>query len=164
MTVKEFVEKFINSTDKVKTCEKHVIKDKYIPYQEKIGTCISIVKNTNYAKVGEDMVYNRNTPAQYVQFAMTMINLYTDIDIDFSNILDCFNALDKYDAIDALMSAIPQNEFTKFRTLLDMVQDDEYENNRNMTSYIDNFLQPFKAIMNNEALMNKIQEMLPTEE
>lgn len=164
MTVKEFVEKYVNSTDVEKTCAKHVIKDKYVPYEEKIATCLNIVKKTNYIESEGIKIYNRNTPAQYVQFSMTIINLYTDIEINFENILADFNMLDKVSAIDTLLSAISESEYTKFRTLLEMIQDDEYENNRNMTSYIDNFLQPFKAIINNEAFMNKIQEMLPTEE
>ena len=164
MTVKEFVEKFINSTDKKKTCEKHVLPDKYVKYEEKIGICTSIIENTSYTKVGEDKVYNRKTPAQYLQFSLQMINLYTDIEIDFNNALEDFNLLDRYDAIDYLMAAIPEAEFNKFQILLDMIKDDAYENNRSFVGYIDNFVQPFKAILNNEALMNKIQEMLPTEE
>lgn len=145
MKIEEFVGDYKIASDKAKYCAKRVV-NKYVTYENKIAQCEAIVNNTTHVKAGDMEFYTKNTPGQYLMFTLTLINLYTDIEIDFSNSLASFNALDEIGAIDTLMSVIPESEYTKFNTILQMIIDDHYENERSLVGYIDNKFRALEVV------------------
>ena len=136
MTTKEFIENYEGVKDKDKFLAECIVKQ-YIPYEEKMTYCENIIEKTTHKNIADKEVYWRNTPVQYMVFSLTLVDLYSDVNIDFKNILKEFNALDEIGGIDALISFIPNTEYAKFKTILNMVSDDNYENLRSISSWLD---------------------------
>ena len=137
MTVKEFVEGFKKSAQKEKYMSSHIINT-YIPWEKKVDVCEAIVKATTHIEIDGHKKYCINSPAQYVLYSLKMIKLYTDIEIDESaNVLTIFNFLDKEGVFDVLLQVLPESEMTKMDTIFKMVQKDNYDNERNISSVIE---------------------------
>ena len=117
-----------------------VMKNEYVAYEEKIAKCETIIKNTSVIKdeaTGIE-IYKRNTPACNLFFNLTLIDLYTNIEIDFSkNMLKDYNELERHGYIDLLLSYIPKPEYVAWQKLIDMIASDYMENNRSLVSYLD---------------------------
>lgn len=136
MTTKEFVGYFKMAKDKQAECEKH-IKKNYIPFSSKIAKCYRIVKSTmEYIDDNQVTTYRQNTPMRFLIFNMNLLGLYTDLEFS-ENLIDEYDVLNEYGAIDVLIACIPEHEFKEFSTLLSMTVDDYMSNEREFTAYID---------------------------
>lgn len=138
ITVEEFV-----SAYKSRSAEKsqealiktHIV-NRYVPYEEKCNICQKIVDSTMKIEKGNAVIFHQDTTARYMLYCLKMIDLYTDIFIDFKKSLDCFNALDQYDLLDAIIKEVPHSECEKINTILKMKVDDFRENERSTASYM----------------------------
>ena len=142
MNVDFFIKQIEMNKDKDKYVDEKVMIVKYIPYEEKNAKCESIVKSTSVVRdetTGIE-IYKRNTPAFNVFYNMTLISLYTNIEVDFEHILKDYNVLEEKGYIDLLLSHIPQKEYTAWNRMCQMVMDDYMENNRSLVAYLDNKL------------------------
>lgn len=153
MTVKEFLMNY----EKTHDIEKHVIK-KYIPYAKKVSMCDRIVRSTSYETIADKQVFKINTPARQELFLLNMVDLYTDIDINWENSLSDFDVLSEKELLGAIIKAIPESEITLFSSILEMCLDDLMTNTRDLVSYIDGKL---TAV---EVLANSALEMLQSNE
>ena len=159
MTIKNFLKQFKTSTNRKKTCEAR-IKETYVPYAMKLVTCKNIIFSSSYRiikdsegnKTGEEFMVN--TPAKIMLFSMELIRLYTDVEVDLANITECFDELEREDAVVELLGAIPEREFNRFKSLLEMVYDDVYENSRSLAGYFDH---------NSRALFSLLEGLVPKE-
>ena len=76
MEIREFVAKFKNcrENEREKFIEKHILKDKYVPYAEKIDTCKAIVNTSCYKKIktsdGEKTFFKLDSPARYFSYCI----------------------------------------------------------------------------------------------
>lgn len=147
ITVEKFVEGYNKATDKEKFIIKHVIKDKYIPYAEKVNVCNRIVRVTSYVGSGETLTYRQNTPAQYMLYSLNVVDLYTDIDIDFSNADREFDKLDKLHLITEIINYVDDYEVNTLKTLLDMTKDDLMANERDLASFLENKISLIQSIL-----------------
>lgn len=142
MNFQLFVKNY-KSNDGKKTFEefikKHITKD-YIPYLEKIAYCEAVVKATSYTTVNERQIVKINRPGQFITFTMRLIDLYTDIEINFNDgkFVEQYDELNKIGAIDSIVQHIPESEYTEFSTLLNMVIDDFRENEYSITAMLYN--------------------------
>ena len=140
MNVDFFVKQIAMNKDVEAYLKDKIMKDVYVAYEEKIAKCETIIKNTSTIKdetTGVEL-YKRNTPACNLFFNLTLIDLYTNIDIDFSkNMLNDYNELEKHGYIDLLLSHISKNEYVAWQRLFDMIASDYMENNRSLISYFD---------------------------
>ena len=138
ITVKEFIEKYnsINDDDKRIEFIKNHIVDRYVPYEEKATVCKRIIKASSKSEIDGKSVYHQNSIARYMLFGLNMIDLYTDIVIDFGESLKQFNLFDKYNLIEEIMDNILYTEKRKMETILQMVSVDYYENERSIQSNI----------------------------
>lgn len=155
MKLDNFLKQLKTSTNPLETCKKRV-KEDYIPYRTKLEKCIQIVQRTNYSKVkdSEEEIFQVNTPVKSVLFSLTLISLYTDIEIDFANALDTFDSLEKANATDPLIASIPEKELKRFTDIIEMMEHDLYENNRSLAGYFDH---------NSRALFNLLEGLVPQE-
>lgn len=155
MTIQNFLKQLKASANRKATCEKR-LKETYVPYTTKLAVCKNIVTSSSYRptedQIGEE--YMSNTPARMMLFKMQLIKLYTDIEIDFNNIISCFDELEKEDAVNELLGVVPEREIERFYSLLDMVSSDFYENNRSLAGYLDH---------NSRALFNLLEGLIPKE-
>lgn len=118
----------------------HVNVD-YVPYEEKVNTCNRIARTSHYTTIGEGesavTYFKQDSTIQSMLFDLSLIDLYTDIEVRFSDhSLDDYNMLEKYDCINLIRSAIPEYEIAKMEAIMSMVIDDIYENERSMVGII----------------------------
>lgn len=125
------VETFIN---------KHIVTD-YVPFLEKDVLCTRIIYATCYADKDRKIV-KFNTPARNILFDMNLINLYTDIEINFEDNknVEQYDKLMKSGAIYLLMDKIPESEHLEFSTLLDAKLSDVVTNEYSITALLYNFI------------------------
>ncbi len=85
-------------------------------------------------------MFKQNTPARFVMFSLYLMKYYTDLEIDMNNSLSVFNELNRVNLINDMVKFISNTEYIEFSTLLDMVQADDEENNRSLTSLLESFM------------------------
>lgn len=155
MRIDEFVGYFRMAKDKKAECDKRITK-KYIPFITKITNCERVVKATTVLKKNQDDigVYHQNTPARYLIFNMTLLQLYTDIEINDDTLYDNYDKLNEIGALDVLLSCIPEHEFKEFSTLLSMTMDDFLANERDLTAYLDRKMEDLAKLAEQEVVNN----------
>lgn len=149
MTVEEFIAEYNSAENKEKCIKKHIIKDKYVPYVEKITRCENIVDHTMYEQVDGVKTFKQNSPIQHILFVLTLVELYTNIDIKFDgiNFIECFDLLERYDLIDDILMLIPEHEIEMWNTFFNMCIDDVVENTRSIGGIIDTKLAASKSTL-----------------
>lgn len=144
MQIKEFCMKYKNcreGQEKERFIEKHILKDKYVSYPEKIDICKAIVKASCYKKIkvgeNEKEIFKLDSPARYFSYCIAMIRNYTDLVWSADKNVEEFDMLAKYGLIDAFFHYMPENEVDTMKTILAMVLDDLMENERSIASMMD---------------------------
>lgn len=122
-----------------KFIEKH-ITTQYISFLEKEIICAGIVDATCHIKDGDRKIIKINSTGRYMLFVMRLIDIYTDLDIDFNDahFVKQYDELNKIGAINTLITSIPKSEYTEFSTLLNMKLDDFRDNEYSLTAFIYN--------------------------
>lgn len=141
MTVKEFINKCKMSKNLDKYLEDR-ISVKYLPYATKMALAERILNSTCYTNT-EPNLFKVNSPFRKMLFILSMIDEYTDIDIDWGNIMDEFDMLSENNVI-AIIEKIPESEFTQCSSILEMMLDDLIMNERDLVSYIDTKFEAIK--------------------
>ena len=132
-------EKQVNESDKTKFLKTKLKVENYLPYSEKLITAELIVKNSSYAIVknensGEMRMTNRikiNSPMRYILFVMNVVNKYTNLEVNFKDVLPEYDALNKNNLIEIIFDKVGDKEVGEFNTVVDMILNDfmtnEYE-------------------------------------
>ena len=165
MEIREFVAKFKNcrENEREKFIEKHILKDKYVPYAEKIDTCKAIVNTSCYKKIktsdGEKTFFKLDSPARYFLYCIAMIRNYTDLVWSKDKTVEEFDLLSKYGLVDALFAYMPEKEVGTTKTILDMVLNDLMENERSIVSFMDSASYGITDILDaiSSAIMKEIE-------
>lgn len=161
ITVDMFVKTYkANSKTKDKIFEEFIqkhITTTYIDFVTKNVYCDSIIKASTTVKDGDREFIKINSTSRYVFFVMRLIQLYTDIELDNENIISEYDKLNEVGAINVLMSAIPESEYTEFETILNMKLDDFITNEYSVTALFYNLKQGFNI---SEEIINSVLENL----
>lgn len=164
ITYKQFVTKFNNTAldKRQELCTSHIV-NQYVDYQTKIANIQKIVDIGNYMEMIDPMdstkkstIFRRNTPIMYYWLKIRLLSYYTDIDIKDGEEINIFNALDEIGAVDALISCIPETEVIKWNTTLEMMNDDIYINERDLSSYLDTKLDAMGMVF--DTMMGQLGE------
>lgn len=164
--VKEFVYKYLETNDKESfLCDRIVCT--YIPFEDKLTICEKIVDATSF----NNGRYVKNTSSINVLYKLNLINLYTDIDINFGeDFLGDYNLIEEYDILTKLLGVIPENEKVRFDNMIcDVTKDKEYNNCSNIAIYtslkdtidttfssiLDGFLNYFESVDLNNILQKQ---------
>lgn len=125
----------------VETFIKKHITNNYVSFLKKCVYCDGIIKASCYVKEGDDEYIRFNSPARYIGFIMRLIDLYTDLEIDFKNaeFVNQYDELNKVGAINDLVAGMPENEYSEFTTILNMKLDDLRDNEYSTTALLYNF-------------------------
>lgn len=170
MKILEFVERYNNM-------ENQQLKDRFIKEKVKITPYVSIIKKDAYAQ----LIVNRtmfeqesyddngvtkyrktdkirvNSVAQYVQFCRTVIELYTDLEIDEDDkgFIKGYDALKSSGLLDILMVGsdkadplIPMSELSEFKTVLTMKQSDTQFNETTTQAFISKQIERISDLAN----------------
>ena len=141
MKIKDFIEQFnmLNTDEDRETFLKQTITTTYIPFIEKVDSCMKIINDSWYKKdeITKEKRLHITSPATYALYTVVIIKKYTNLEIDFKgNIFDQYDLLNNGNYIGFLMSYIPENELTEFRRVLEMVQNDVLQNEYYAPAYI----------------------------
>ena len=148
-SVKDFsleYEKYSTKDDKEKFIKNNLKCESYMPYAEKLLIAENIVKSSSYAliKDGDNLKKSSkieiNTPMRYILFVMTVINKYTNIEVDFNNAVSEFDYVNKNGLIEIIFNKIGDKEISEFNTVIEMVLDDFMTNKYQFKNYIDDML------------------------
>ena len=147
--VKSFVEEYekqVTDADKEKFLRSKLKTEKYMPYADKVTVAENIVKHSSYAMVKEDGVLKStdrialNSPMRYILFVMTVVDKYTNIEVNFQNIMPDFDALNFNSLIEVVFEKVGDKETAEFNTVVEMVLNDFMANKYQFKNYIDDTL------------------------
>lgn len=159
MTVKEFYEKY-NLSENKDECIQAIYKEEYIPFETKVSDCNRIMKSTSYTNTDPNM-YKQNSASRRMLFILTLVDRYTDIDIDYTNALEEYNILCMMDfdyIFNLFNDEMPSSikiEIRRYEDILYNAEDDFDKNERSIIGYLDSKFASLGII--GEAL-NKILE------
>ena len=185
MKVNEFVTKyneFQNEINRNNFLNGRVVK-KYVPFTQKIAECTNIANATTHRIVGENTKYQKtvfkeDTNARYLHYGLKIIDLYTDIDIEWNNkdytVVQQFEELDEYGLIELLISLIAQktsklfildnntevgvNEVERIQNILQACVEDIISNENNLINYFDTKFETIGLVT--ETLMDVFSKQL----
>ena len=147
--VKSFVEEYekqMVDIDKTKFLKSKLKTEKYMPYADKLAIAENIVKSSSYAMVKEGNELKQtdrislNSPMRYILFVMTVVDKYTNIEVNFGNIMPDFDALNFNSLIEVIFKKIGDKETAEFNTVVEMVLNDFMANKYQFKNYIDDTL------------------------
>lgn len=146
MEYKKFMEQYKVLKNKEDFVKRHVTKT-YVPYIDKLSNAIDIARNTTHVDVGGKQLYKKNTPGQYFFTIMRIVVLYTDIDLTNEEYVAVYDEFNKEDIISVIFDNIPEKEITEFKTLVEMCVNDIYENERDISSLLENKLEAINMVI-----------------
>ena len=157
MDFTKFIQQFKVAKDKEAFVKKHIVKQ-YISYGVKLTLAHSIAKTCTHISIDGKDYYKKDTPAQYFTTIMQLVKQYTDIAFEDSNIAAVYDALMEVGALSSILASIPESEVAEFRALVDMCVSDIYDNERDITSFLET---KFEAInLSVEQIMNGLTEAI----
>lgn len=154
--VKSFVEEYekcSNNDDKAKFLKSKLKTEKYMPYADKLALAENIVKSSSYAMVKEGDALKQtdrialNSPMRYILFVMTIVDKYTNIEVNFKNIMPDFDALNFNGLIEVIFDKIGTKETAEFNTVVEMVLNDFMANKYQFKNYINDALSKVSGIV-----------------
>lgn len=147
MTVNEFIENGMN-VDKLKIIE-------YVDFLEKSSRAENLVRNTSLDNNGN---VHLNSTGRYMFYVLTIIDLWTDIDIDFTIAYKEFDELNKNGLINSIVLKIKESEIKEFDLIVRNHLDDLMYNQGSMNAVIRN--QADRIIDLTSALLSPFMERL----
>ena len=156
MKIDEFIEKYKqlnNDVDKVNLINS-LITTKYISYATKIADCKRIIESTSYTNTDPNM-FSINSPARHMLLNLQLIDRYTDLEVDYNKALEIYDMLDEINAINYIITSLPDKEVSKYCKIMKMMLKDFKMNERSIIGYLDSKLASLEIV--SEAL-NKIME------
>lgn len=141
----------------------------YISYRDKLEIINRIAMTSTHKVVDKkNEIFSRNRLIEQMLYDLHLVNLYTDIDIDFENeIFLQYDLLLKDDILNKIKNkCIPSYEKIQFREMLDAKIADIYDNENNLVAFLSDKLTTLKMIGNGfEDVLrdlvneNKLQEL-----
>lgn len=170
--------RFVNGYKKVandKLKEKYIsdnlkIVKTYIPFHTKMAICDNIINATTHEvkrDLNGNIVYGEdNKPMngdfhvdsamRFLLFTMNLIDIYTNLKVDFDNISIEYDALNEIGLIQVIMMLLPKEEISEIKTMLDMKYDDVMVNEYETRNYISRLVNRFGDLI--EFAMNSFDK------
>lgn len=147
MDYTKIITQYKTSKDKEGFIKKH-LKKEYIPYAEKLLEALNIAKASTHIEIEGKNLYKKDTPMMRFLSMNKLISMYTDITFDDSNVVEMYDALSKEGLMPLLLSSIPETEVSEFMSLVDMCVSDIYENERELSTIVENKLEAISIVAN----------------
>ena len=146
-TVKEFVEKYnVIAPDRLK---EDFLKDNlhiktYLPFVEKVTYANNLAKVT--VLDSETGNVNIKSDANYLLFCRTIIEYYTDLQVETEGFYEEYDLLNESGLLDKIMQMIPEKEITEFKMICDMKKDDIIFNQSTPKAFINQQIERVSTI------------------
>lgn len=173
MKIETFVKLFNTkrTSDEKEKAIQDIMKDVHIKFEDKVNRSRLIAKESYYTKENTSdgavqEIFQQNSVAKYMFYSLTIVDLYTKIEIDYKKALEQFELLNG-EILDLIINHIDQREKNEFKMLLEFACDDilvnEYETHAFIRNQVDRFATIFgdiiaKSVENLD--MNSIQEII----
>lgn len=148
-----------------------IIKNEHISYADKVDRVGIIAKNSYHVKrVDSDMVehevFQQNSAAKYMLYSLTLVDLYTNLEVDFKQSLEQFEKING-EILDNIISAIDERERKEFQMLLEFACDDLLVNEYEPHAFIREQVERFGTLIGTLIIpalenldINKIEEVI----
>lgn len=163
ITVAEFVDRYERISPKlqnVPNSREYYVKNAkvvdYILFKDKLAVVTRIVKATTQDSEGN---FRQSSPIRYILFVTELIKAYTNIQFrEGLELYDDYDLLNKNGLIDQLIAAIPEAEYSEFKTLLNMTRDDLIANKYETHVFFNDLVQA--TVKSFEQVVGKIEPEL----
>ena len=140
------IETFVKLYNTKKTDEERIdlvkerMNGKHVSFSDKVNHADIIAKQCYYQKEKdangvEREVFKQNSAAKYMLYSLTVVKLYTDLDVDFKKALEQFEMLNG-EILDDIMNLVDKRELKEFQMILDFACDDIITNEYELHSFI----------------------------
>lgn len=153
MKIKEFITGSLNTQiPRDQYIKQYVTYKSYVPYAEKAAACQTLADNTGYRREydseGREVSRKLHTdsPMRYLFYRLTLLRLYTDLEIDLSEGLEIFDMLEENGWTDDLLARIPEKERAAMKALLDMAEEDFKANVYSAPAYLGSQVERFATL------------------
>lgn len=151
MKVKEFVEecnKVANDSIKASRISSYLKVKPYVNFLDKIALANRVVKRSVYDldENGIPVSINVKSDVKYILHVIGMIELYTDLDINYENILEDYDLLNQSGLLVDIFKLIGDKEVGECQMLLDMKFADEMQNKLSTEAFVSNQVERFAAL------------------
>lgn len=143
---------YLNKVIKVKSHVSYVQRE--VIAKQIIDTAhFSIPVDTDITKLTDEELNNLpkiptiNHSAQYVLSALMLVDLYTNVEIDFKQGAFQYDKLVETGVINYVLDNIPESEINEFKMLIDYKYEEYYQRYFSIKSYIDSKLKNFESII-----------------
>ncbi len=154
-TVQEFTEAYLRNADdaaKKSFLNNNLKTESYIGYNRKLALADRIVQSSSYrteTAADEDGAETLRQTAdikidsnmRYFLSVYTIVQTYTNIDMNIQNMPEEFDELNRLGLIKAILEAVPENELEEFRTILRRTYEDFIANSYENHAFISNQVQ-----------------------
>ena len=161
MDIGKFIDEYVALKDdnaKSRLVKKHIVTT-YLDYVKKIDEAKKIVQHSCYDANGRYMI---NSPIRFMLFTMSVIRDYTDLEFSTENTVGQFDLLMKYRIMDSILPFIA-DDYAQFETILKMVFDDEYENNRSLPSFMEMKVASLMDVLAAMEVPDKLEDEISSE-
>lgn len=119
-----------------------IIKD-YVPYLDKVNICRAIVGTTTYVQDEEGNIvgYRVDTPVRNILYKINMINLYTNLTINFDEVATTYDTLKTSGLMDYIFTnGINRHELTEMEEIKKLVEADFEVNTLSARAFVDSMV------------------------
>lgn len=164
ISVAEVVKRYSTfSSDELKNkyIQSLIIPDKYVDYLAKVKYAQDIITISSLDSNGS---IKFNSSKKYMLYVNAIFSLYTKIDISAKESVKDFDMLDKYNLIDIVLDSVPQDELSKFDTVMKMCTDDFIANNYEIHSFINKQIDKVTELLskNMTPIIHELSEKINT--
>lgn len=150
---------------------KQIMKNKRVSYADKVDRAGIIAKNSYHQKQkdinGEEReVFFQNSAAKYMLYSLTLVDLYTNLEIDFKQSLESFEKING-ELLDAIIMSIDERERKEFQMLLEFACDDLMVNEYELHAFVREQVDRFGSLIGTVLVpilenidINKIEEVM----
>lgn len=143
---------YINQVIKIKPHVSYVTRD-VVAKQIIDAAHFSFPEGTDITNISEEEINNNkkvpkiNRSAQYVMSALMLVDLYTNIKIDFIKGAFQYDKLVESGIINHVLENVPESEISEFKMLIDYKYEEYYQKYFSMKSYVDSKLNDLELLI-----------------
>lgn len=151
MKIKDFVNevnKVANESIKTNRINGMLKTKNYISVAQKIDLADRVTKVTThkYDNAGNAIGFEVHSPSKFLLHTMGLVDLYTDLDVDMSNIMDEYDLLNSNGLIEVILNSIGETEIAECEMFLDMIWHDTIQNELSPYAFIQNQVTRFGTL------------------
>ena len=144
---------YINQVVKIKPHVSYVARD-VVAKQIIDAAHFSFPEGIDITNISEDELENIekvpkiNRSSQYIMSALMLVDLYTNIKINFAKGAFQYDKLVESGIINYVLENVPESEINEFKMLIDYKYDEYYQKYFSMKAYVDSKLNDLELVIN----------------